>query len=77
MINAKGIPNAEKGFALTFSDQPFEGADVELQWLRADKPEAGLPGNWYQGAVAGQKMECWLCPALLLYFENAPANLFV
>ena len=72
MIEAKGIPNADNGFAMKFSDQPFDGADAELRWLCADDP-----GNWYGGMVAGQYMEGWLCPALLLYFENPPARLFV
>lgn len=77
LIEAKGIPIAEKSFSLTFSDEPFDGHDVELQWVRADEPEAGLLGNWYSGTVAGENMECWLCPALLLYFENPPEKLFV
>ncbi len=77
VIEAKGIPNAEKGFSLTFSDQPFDGADVELRWLKAEEPEAGLLGNWYSGSVAGELMEGWLCPALLLYFQASPPRLFV
>jgi hypothetical protein len=27
--------------------------------------------------VAGRRMEGWLCPALLLYFEQAPRRIFV
>ena len=77
ITEAKQIPNAEDGFALTFSDQPFDGYDAVLEWLRCE--EAGIPasGNWYSGIVAGQVMECWLCPALFLYFNSAPAHLFV
>src|SRR5271154_4344962 len=36
LVEAKGISQAEKGFALTFSDEPFEGHDAELTWLRSD-----------------------------------------
>ncbi|MFM7207580.1 MAG: DUF6717 family protein [Planctomycetaceae bacterium] len=69
----KAVPEAERGFALTFSDQPFAGHDVELRWLRPDP----LGGNWYAGDVAGERMEGWLCPALLLYFLDPPPRIFV
>ncbi|MGE3408664.1 MAG: DUF6717 family protein [Pirellulales bacterium] len=77
MIEAKGIPNADQGFALTFSDEPFDGADAELHRLRADDPDEPMPGNWYSGTIAGEVMEGWLCPALLHYFAAPPARLFV
>ncbi len=77
LIEAKGIPNADQGFMMTFSDEPFDGADAELRWLRADDPDEPMPGNWYSGIVAGEMMEGWLCPALLHYFDAAPAQLFV
>lgn len=69
----KDIPNPERGFALTFSDVAFEGHDVELHWLRPDPVE----GTWYAGHVSGARMEGWLCPALLLYFQTPPARIFV
>lgn len=77
VVGTKDIPTAEKGFSLTFSDTPFDGHDVELQWVRAEEPESGLPGNWYSGSVVGELMEGWLCPALLLYFQAPPPRLFV
>jgi hypothetical protein len=85
LIAAKCIPNAEHGFMLSFSDQPFE-YDVELSWISPeqaaqspDKPAGSLPatGNWYQGVVAGDKMVAWLCPALYEYFLAAPEKIFV
>ena len=86
LVEAKGIPNAPQGFALTFGPEPFDGADAELTWLRSDDAQV-LPGrdgsasqifgNWYRGRVAGQEMEGWLCPALGLYFKAAPARIFV
>jgi hypothetical protein len=72
-VESKGISDAAQGFALSFSDEPFDGHDVELHWLRADECD----GNWYEGTVVGQRMEGWLCPALLLYFEQAPRRIFI
>jgi hypothetical protein len=76
LVEAKSIPNAAEGFLLTFSDEPFDGADAELHWLRSEG-EPPTAGNWYGGTVAGQYLEGWLCPALGLYFDHAPARIFV
>lgn len=86
LVEAKGIAAAVKGFAMRFSMEPFDDADVELNWLRSDDAQV-LPGkdgsasqilgNWYKGVVAGQEMEGWLCPALGLYFKAAPPRIFV
>jgi Family of unknown function (DUF6717) len=86
LVEAKKIPNAVKGFMLQFSDEPFEGLDAELTWLRSDDYQvvAGkdgsasqIFGNWYKGVVAGEEMQGWLCPALGLYLRVAPARIFV
>jgi len=74
VVQAKAIAGAERGFALTFSAQPFEGHDVRLVWQR---PDPSGSGNWYAGEAAGKQMECWLCPALLLYFQTPPREIFV
>jgi uncharacterized protein DUF6717 len=85
LTEAKGIPNAERGFAMLFSDEPFDH-DVELKWLSPQQaataigqPMSSLPatGNWYLGAVAGERMVAWLCPALYEYFAKAPKIIFV
>lgn len=73
LVSTKGVPDAEKGFALSFADKPFAGHDVELVWTHADKVE----GNWYEAVVAGEPMVCWLCPALFCYFETAPQRIYV
>lgn len=73
LVEAKQIPHATRGFALTFSDQPFAGHDVRIDWQRSDPAS----GNWYAGDVADRRMECWLCPALLLYFASPPRRIFV
>ncbi len=86
LVEAKNIPNAARGFALQFSDEPFDGFDAELAWLRSDDSQVvpgregsatQMLGNWYRGVVAGQEMQGWLCPALGLYFGSAPARIFV
>jgi len=72
VVQHKQLPDAERGFALTFSDEPFDTHDVELDWLRSE-----WGGNWYAGDVAGERLEAWLCPALFLYFQSAPKRIFV
>lgn len=73
LVEGKGIAGAAAGFRLEFSDRPFAGQDAEIAWQRADP----LEGNWYAGTVFGLPMECWLCPALLLYFEAPPRRICV
>lgn len=86
LVEMKAIADAESGFSLHFSDEPFDGFDAELRWLRSDDAQvvAGqdgsasqVTGNWYSGVVAGEEMEGWLCPALGLYFGAAPARIYV
>ena len=36
------IPNAESGFTLVFSAQPFAGFQAEFEWRREE-----FSGNWY------------------------------
>jgi hypothetical protein len=64
------IRNAARGFLAVFSASRFPGADIVLDWRRE---EGG--GNVY--GWADQNMEGWLCPALLKYFPQAPARLYV
>jgi hypothetical protein len=64
------IPNAEQGFRAIFSATPFPGANLKLEWRRA---ESG--GNWYYSDRF--KMEGWLCLALLNYFPAAPREIYI
>jgi len=84
VVEAKGIANATKGFALTFDAAPFDH-DVELTWLPAweaagrlgyGASDAPNVGNWYKANVFGQEMIGWLCPALFLYFQEAPKTIY-
>ncbi len=64
------IRDAENGFALCFSEQPFPQFQGKLDWLRE---ESG--GNWYR--LSGTDMDGWLCPAMFKYFTEAPASIYV
>ena len=64
------IPNARKGFRLTFSAQEFPGYDDKLVWKRKE-----ASGNWYFSEKF--QAEGWLCPALLKFFEQAPKEIYV
>jgi hypothetical protein len=72
MINAlvKDIPDAKKGFRLTFSAQPFPNYQAKLTWLRGDKT-----GNYYR--LDNPPIEGWLCPAMFKFYTSAPKELYV
>jgi len=63
------IPNAESGFTLIFSANPFPGHQAVLEWRREE-----MGGNWYYSPDLDS--EGWLCPALFKYFETAPQRIF-
>ncbi len=75
-VELKGIQTADDGFLMVFSAGPFPDADFDLDW---DREESG--GNVYKGRfeVDGKvkEMEGWLCPALNLYYPEAPKKLYV
>ena len=64
------IPEAEKGFRLLFSAQPFPEYSHKLIWKRKD-----ASGNWYY--CPQLKAEGWLCPALFRYFKQAPKEIYI
>jgi uncharacterized protein DUF6717 len=66
-----GIADAHLGFALHFSAGPFPGAQVKVDWVRA---ESG--GNWYKLIVDGEEYSGWLCPAMYHYFAEAPMTIY-
>jgi hypothetical protein len=86
LVDDKAVPDAAKGFAMHFSDQPFDGADAELTWMRSDDSQvvpgedgsaSQMSGNWYGAVVAGQQVQGGLCPAVGCYFFAAPPRMFV
>ena len=64
------IPNADKGFRLIFSTQPFPGHSLELVWRRSERN-----GNWYYCPPLDK--EGWVCPALFRYYQKAPERIYV
>jgi len=64
------IPDADKGFRLTFASIPFPDYEKKLTWLRGD-----AQGNVYK--LDEPPMEGWLCPALFQYYGKAPSELYV
>jgi hypothetical protein len=63
------IPDAETGFNLVFSADPFPGYHARFEWRREEHG-----GNWYFSPDLG--IEGWLCPALFRYFADTPKELF-
>lgn len=63
------IPNAENGFSLIFSAQPFPGSQAKFEWRREE-----FGGHWYYNEALD--MEGWLCPAMFKYFETAPQEFY-
>ena len=66
----RDIPDADKGFRLLFSAQPFPGHTHKLIWRRGDKT-----GNWYFSEQ--YQKEGWLCPGLFKYYKDAPKEIYV
>lgn len=66
----KDIPDADRGFRLTFSAHPFPSHDTKIVWRRE---EAG--GNWYYSEQ--YQSEGWLCPSLFKYFRRAPKEIYI
>ena len=65
------MPDAANGFILIFSGKPFPGHQHRLDWKRAEDDG----GNWYRWEEF--KIEGWLCPALLKYFDEPPKEIYV
>ena len=68
-VMVSNINRASDGFALIFSAQSFPGSTLHLQRMHAQDG-----GWWYRSDSLD--MEGWLCPALFLYFAEAPEELF-
>ena len=65
----QNIPDAESGFTLLFSADPFPGHQAKFEWRPSE-----LSGNWYYSPDLDA--EGWLCPALFKYFESAPKAIY-
>ncbi len=68
-ILVQDIPDADKGFRLLFSANPFPGYQAELLREREE-----YRGYWYRWE--SKNREGWLCPAMFKYFSEAPQNMY-
>ena len=68
-IMVQNIPDADKGFKMLFSDNPFPNYQAELVYSRSE-----YGGNWYSWGE--QNLSGWLCPAMFKYFVNTPSNIY-
>jgi hypothetical protein len=75
-VELKGISNADDGFLMVFSAGPFPDADFDLEWLR-DEDGGNVCKARFEVDGKMQEMEGWLCPALNLYYPEAPKKLWV
>ncbi|KYC38303.1 hypothetical protein WA1_38900 [Scytonema hofmannii PCC 7110] len=65
----ENIPNADMGFKLIFSQNPFPGYQAELIHSREE-----YGGHWY--CWQEKEKEGWLCPALFRYFDLVPNKIY-
>ncbi len=70
LVSDANIPDADRGFRLLFSAQPFPGYQDKVTWRRRE-----LGGNWYYSGK--YDLEGWLCPSLFKYFKKAPEEIYV
>ena len=74
MINhlVRDIPNAKEGFRMLFSKDSFPGYAEALSW------KEGREDDWNRYQMDEDPLlSGWLCPALLLYYPQAPEKLYV
>lgn len=69
-VLVKDIPEADGGFRLLFSANPFPGHQKTLTWVRGDSL-----GNYYK--LDDPPLEGWLCPAMFRYYKAPPKALYV
>jgi hypothetical protein len=68
-ILVKDIFNANKGFKLIFSINPFPYYQAELEMVREE-----YGGYWYRWK--DREKEGWLCPAMFKYFDIPPQKIY-
>ncbi len=68
-VMVQDIEKADEGFTLLFSGNKFPNYQLELNRIGEE-----FDGWWYE--CKSLEMKGWLCPALFLYFEEAPVNLY-
>ena len=74
LVKKFNVPNAESGFKLTFSANPFPEFHAKVDHLTKD--EYGM-GNWFIYTTKLYEIEFWLCPAMYKYLNPAPKEIYV
>jgi hypothetical protein len=69
-VATEHLPDARKGFVAVFSAGYFPDARIVLDLVRGEG--GGSIYRWKE-----KEMQGWLCPALLRYFPEPPAKLFI
>ena len=69
-VVVKDLEKPEEGFYLIFSADPFPNYKIKFN---RENEEYG--GWWYSSEFLN--MRGWLCPALFLYFDVAPLNIYI
>ena len=70
-LMVKDVPNAKKGFRMTWAEVPFPTHTHTLEKISS---EGG--GTWYKMGN-NSDLEGWLCPALFKYFIVAPKVIYL
>jgi hypothetical protein len=65
----------ERRLTIDVSTAPLNDPLAQLQFIRPGGEAEGGLGSWYRDVLTGQ--DVWLCPTLLVYFDPAPAHLWV
>jgi hypothetical protein len=65
-----GIPDADSGFKLIFSANPFPNHQLAIDWKREES-------GWNSYYSSDYDVEGFLCPSLMKYFDDAPSKIFV
>jgi len=68
-VLVKDLRNPGNGFVLVFAKTPFPSARKMVLMAEEDG------GAWYRDVET--RMGGWLCPALFLYFDSAPEEVYV
>jgi hypothetical protein len=88
MVEEQKIPEADSGFDMSFSDEPFDGHQYELDWVNQVGPTPEGGNNYVCRHTFMTNLDSddirpakdpigWLCPALFKYFGEAPRKIYV
>ena len=71
------LEQGRKGFVAVFSKVPFPDHQIELKFEKFESMGTVYTTSETDFKNAYGLNQIWLCPALNLYFQNSPENLYV